>query len=67
MADMSIMMPPSHEPEPPELWPPERTAVSRPCSRAKLTASMTSAVPLQRAISAGRLSNMPFQMSRAAS
>ena len=67
MPDRSIMMPPSHEPEPPELWPPERIAVSSPLSRAKSTAAMTSAVPLQLAISAGRLSNMPFQLSRAAS
>jgi hypothetical protein len=60
-------MPPSHEPLPAELWPPLRTAVSSPLSRAKFTASMTSAVPLHCAMSAGFLSNMPFQISRASS
>ena len=55
------------EPAPAELWPPQRTAVSKPCSRAKSTAAITSAVPLQRAINAGRLSNMAFQISLASS
>ena len=67
IVDRSIRMPPSHEPLPAELWPPPRTAVSIPFSRAKFTASMTSAVPLHRAMSAGFLSNMPFQISRAPS
>ncbi len=67
MPERSIRIPPSQEPLPPELWPPHRTAVSMPFSRAKFTASMTSAVPLQRAMTAGFLSNMPFQISRAAS
>jgi len=67
MADRSIRMPPSHDPLPEELWPPQRTAVSSPFSRAKLTASMTSAVPRHRAMSAGFLSNMPFQICRAPS
>jgi hypothetical protein len=60
-------MPPSQEPLPAELWPPLRTAVSNPVSRAKFTASITSAVPPHLAMTAGFLSNMPFQINRAAS
>jgi len=39
------MSPPSHTAWPATLWPPPRTAISSPCSRAKRTAACTSAVP----------------------
>jgi hypothetical protein len=44
---------------------PHRISICR--SRAKRTAAMTSAEPLQRAITAGRLSIIPFQIRRAPS
>ena len=62
MRDRSITIPPSHSARPPTLWPPPRTATSSPCSRAKRTAAITSARPLHRAISPGRLSMLAFQI-----
>ncbi len=59
--------PPSQVDLPETLWPPERTAVSSRCSRAKSTACRTSAVPVQQAIKAGFLSKIPFQTRRRAS
>ena len=56
--------PPSQVDLPDRLWPPARTAVSNWCSRAKFTACWTSAAPVQRAISAGFLSNAAFQTRR---
>ena len=49
---------PSATPSPAALWPPPRTATSRPCSRAKPTQAITSAVSRHRAIAAGCLSTM---------
>jgi hypothetical protein len=49
------------------LWPPPRTATGRRCSFAKASAASTSAVPLQRAISAGRRSIIAFHTILAAS
>jgi hypothetical protein len=49
------------------LCPPARTAVSNLLSRAKSTARRTSAAPVQQAMSAGFLSNSPFQTRRRAS
>jgi len=46
------------------LWPPLLIATSRSCSRAKRIAATTSAVPRQRATSAGRLSIIAFQTVR---
>ena len=60
-------MPPSHRALPAMLWPPPLTASSRLCARANATACTTSAVPRQRAISAGRLSIIAFQIVRASS
>lgn len=61
------MIPPSQVDLPEELWPPARTAVSNWCARANSTERLTSAAPEQRAMSAGCLSNAPFQTLRAAS
>ena len=67
MAPRSMTSPPSQVAFPATLCPPLRTATSRSCSRAKLTASITSATPVHWAMSAGCLSTEPFQMIRAAS
>ena len=58
----SIINPSSQTLLPGKLWPPPRTEISRPFSLAKLTELITSAAPLQRAIRAGRLSTMAFQI-----
>ncbi len=62
--ERSIMSPPSQTALPAMLWPPPRTARSRSCFRAKLTARITSAAPAQRTIKAGRLSIIAFQIAR---
>ncbi len=49
------------------LWPPPRTELTMRCSRANCTARSTSAVPLQRASSAGRRSIMAFHTLRVSS
>ena len=67
IAERSITIPSSHTAVPATLWPPPRTAISRSRSRAKRTAAATSAVPLQRAISRGRRSTVPFHTARASS
>ncbi|RYF01262.1 MAG: hypothetical protein EOO78_10845, partial [Oxalobacteraceae bacterium] len=67
MADRSMTSPSSHKALPAMLWPPPRTASGRPWLRAKATAASTSAVPLQRAMKAGRRSIIAFQMLRASS
>ncbi len=61
------MSPPSQTDLPGQLWPPPRTATSRSLSRANETARLTSSLSRQRAISAGCLSCMPFQIVRAES
>ncbi len=58
--DRSMTRPSLQLPSPGPLWPPPRMASSRPCSRAKFTAVMTSAVSTARAIRLGRLSIMPL-------
>ena len=63
----SMTTPPSQTDSPGKLWPPPRTAVSRPVRRANLSAEMTSATPAQRAISAGKRSIDPFQTLRCSS
>ena len=67
IAERSITMPSSQTAVPATLWPPPRTAISRSRSRANRTAAATSAVPLQRAISRGRRSTVPFHTARASS
>ncbi len=47
-------MPPSIADSPAIEWPPPRTATVRPRSRANLTASTTSAVPVGRTVTLGR-------------
>ena len=47
--------------------PPLRTATGRPLARPNFTAAITSATPAQRTITAGRLSNEPFQILRCTS
>ena len=65
--ERSIISPSSQTLLPGKLWPPPRTEISRLFSLAKLTELITSAVPLHRAMSAGRLSTMAFQTRRAVS
>jgi hypothetical protein len=67
IGDKSITMPPSQVPKPATLCPPPRIAVSRWLARAKLTALITSLLSVQRTISSGRLSIIPFQTVRASS
>ena len=58
ISDRSTTRASSHTPRPPALWPPLRTAISAPCSRANRTQLITSAASRQRAMAAGRLSIM---------
>src|SRR5512132_3996016 len=67
IAERSMTIPSSHTAVPATLWPPPRTAISRSRSRAKRTAVATSAAPLQRAITRGRRSTVPFHTARASS
>ena len=67
MSERSIISPPSVTALPATLCPPPRTESSRPASLAAFTASTTSAVFRQRAMSAGRLSIRPLWIMRAAS
>ena len=67
ICDKSIIRPRSQTDLPGQLWPPPRTAVNSLRSCANVTACLTSSSVRQRAISAGRLSCMPFQTTRAAS
>ena len=57
-------MPPSIDERPATEWPPPRTAAIRSLSRAKLTASTTSAVPEQLATSAGSPSCIALNSAR---
>jgi hypothetical protein len=57
-AEQSMTTPPSHTEVPGRLCPPPRTAMSQPFSREKPTTAITSAVPVQRAISPGRRSTI---------
>ena len=57
-SDRSMTRASSDTPRPPALWPPPRTAISTPCSRANRTQAMTSAVSRQRTMAAGCLSIM---------
>jgi hypothetical protein len=63
----SITMPSSQVLSPEKLWPPPRTAVTSPRSRAVFTAATTSAVLAQRAIRAGRRSIIALKTRRASS
>ena len=56
--DRSMTSASSATPRPAALWPPPRTAIATPCSRANRTHTMTSAVSWQRAMAAGHLSIM---------
>ena len=67
IGERSTTTPSSHVESPARLCPPLRTASSSPLSRAKRIAATTSAVVLQRAMTAGCLSNAPFQTARASS
>ena len=58
--DRSMTRPSSTLPRPGPLWPPPRMAMSRPLSRPKFTAAITSATSAHCAISSGRLSIMPL-------
>ena len=61
ICERSIISPFSHTDWPERLCPPPRTDSSSWLDAANFTASMTSAGPLQRAISAGWRSKAPFQ------
>ena len=65
IADMSTRSPPFAPPSPAALWPPDRTAISRSCSRAKRIAVATSSALDGRAMTAGRRSWIAFQRRRA--
>src|SRR2546428_636614 len=54
-------------PKPGTLWPPPRMATAKPAARAALTAAMTSATPVQRTTTAGRLSIIALYTLRASS
>src|SRR5215472_17543016 len=60
ISERSITRPSSQVPRLGPLCPPPRTANGSWCSRAKLTAAITSATSTQRTISAGCLSIMPL-------
>src|SRR5215469_2458923 len=62
---MSIIRPPSQSAAPATLWPPPRTDNGMRVSRAKFTQATTSALPLTRAIRAGRFAIIAFQIVRA--
>jgi hypothetical protein len=64
MSERSISSPPSQTALPAMLWPPPRTATSRPCWVANFTHWTTSSAVLQRAISAGFRSIIAFQIAR---
>ena len=63
----SIMSPPCGTARPATLWPPQRTPISRPRSRAVWIAAMTSFTEAHLTISAGLWSIIPFQTDRAES
>jgi hypothetical protein len=65
IGEVSMTTPPSQVENPAMLWAPPRTATRRPSLRANSTARITSAVPAQRMISAGRRSWAAFQTARA--
>ena len=67
ICERSITMPSSHRALPAMLCPPPRTASTSPLSLAKFTARTTSDVVAQRAMTAGRLSIIAFQILRALS
>ena len=65
IGEVSMTTPPSQVENPAMLWAPPRTATWSPSLRANSTARITSAVPAQRMISAGRRSWAAFQIARA--
>jgi hypothetical protein len=67
MADRSITRPSSQTAWPATAWPPPRTETGRSRSRAKRTASRTSATSRQRTTARGRRSTFPFQTRLASS
>ena len=67
IGERSMTIPSSTVENPAIEWAPPRTAMVKPWLRANRTAAITSAVPAQRTIRAGRRSCMPFQTDRAAS
>ena len=67
ISERSIISPPSVTALPATLWPPPRTEISSPSLLPKLTASTTSAVCTQRAITAGCLSISPLWTRRTSS
>ena len=64
IGERSIINASSATESPGKEWPPLRTATGRPLSRPNFTAAITSATPAQRTITAGCLSNEPFQIER---
>jgi len=66
-SEPSITTPPSQVPNPGTLWPPPRIATSRPFSRAKSTAAMTSPALALRTMTLGCLSIIALYTLRASS
>jgi hypothetical protein len=67
MSERSITKASSATEKPGKECPPLRTATGRPLARPNFTAAMTSDTPRQRMITAGCLSNEPFQILRSMS
>src|SRR5438094_1215184 len=67
MRPRSITSASSAVPKPGTRWPPPRMATAKPSARAALTAAMTSATPVQRTTTAGRLSIIALYTLRASS
>ena len=67
IGDRSMTRPSSTMAVPATLWPPPRTERGSACTAANRTAVATSLASAQRAMSAGRLSIIPFQTRRASS
>ena len=67
IGERSMRTPPSHKAWPATAWPPPRTEISNPRSRANRSTARTSAVPVQLAMRAGRRRIAPFQIERTSS
>src|SRR5213594_4583478 len=67
MRPRSITSASSAVPKPGTLWPPPRIATAKPSARAAFTAAMTSATPVHRTTTAGRLSIIALYTLRASS
>ena len=67
IGERSMRTPPSHKAWPATAWPPPRTEISNPRSRANRSMARTSAAPVQLAMRAGHRRIAPFQIERTSS